>query len=135
MKEIILEEGEVICSKCEGERRISISNEYYSRCGQSTDQPITCPKCHGIGKLDWVSNAMGVDSTNYYCVSNSSVSCSSSTPSVTSQSTLHHKRPKKADPRTEDFSKYAKKIGKYFARKLLPEAKSSEPIIEKLEQT
>ena len=129
MKKVKLEEGEVICSKCEGERRISISNEYYS------SYIITCPKCHGIGKLDWVSNAMGVDSTNYYCVSSSSVSCSSSTPSVTSQSTLHHKRPKKADPRTEDFSKYAKKIGKYFARKLLPEAKSSEPIIEELEQT
>jgi len=50
---IELEEGEVICARCEG-----------AGCLPSTIDAIdilqeTCLKCNGKGKLDWISNAMG----------------------------------------------------------------------------
>jgi len=44
-KEMKLKEGEVLCSKCKGKGLIE--NTYH------------CDKCDGVGKLDWVSNAMG----------------------------------------------------------------------------
>ncbi len=47
-----LEDGEVICSRCEG--RGNIKNE-----GNSYLHYTSCPKCHGEKKLDWISNAMG----------------------------------------------------------------------------
>ncbi len=46
---ICLEEGEIICSKCNGKRNYPFNN----------DVVIWCSKCQGTGKLDWVSNAMG----------------------------------------------------------------------------
>ncbi len=45
MTDIGLEEGEVICSKCNGKG--------------DNGNASTCSKCNGKGKLDWVSNAMG----------------------------------------------------------------------------
>ena len=45
-QKIKLEEGEVICKKCNGE-------EYIGK-----DFRI-CPKCNGLGKLDWITDIMG----------------------------------------------------------------------------
>jgi hypothetical protein len=42
---MILNEGEVICDKCNGTG--------------TRWRGFTCQKCYGKGKLDWVSNAMG----------------------------------------------------------------------------
>lgn len=51
-----LKEGEIICPKCKG--KYCIENE---------EGPIgTCNKCHGKGKLDWVSNAMGKGKHPWY---------------------------------------------------------------------
>jgi len=46
----MLNEGEVICSKCNG------SKNYENN---------ICPYCIGKGKVDWVTNAMGLK--NDYC--------------------------------------------------------------------
>jgi hypothetical protein len=111
----ILEEGEVVCSRCEGE-----GWTHYD----------VCPKCQGRGITDWVSNAMSVDATTsitYY----SSSSISSTSMSSTSFSATYPK----TDPRTEDLKEYAKKVQRYFTGKIFPSKKSSEPIIEDLEQT
>ena len=43
-----LEEGEVICSKCNGNKYIAGVNHGIGTCG----------KCLGKGKVDWVTNAM-----------------------------------------------------------------------------
>lgn len=48
-----LKEGEVICSRCNGEEcierdRLWMSNNY-----------MLCLKCGGTGKLDWVENIVG----------------------------------------------------------------------------
>ena len=48
--DIKLEEGEVICSRCEGRG----CSPFFS----IQEAQETCPKCNGEGKLDWVSNAM-----------------------------------------------------------------------------
>ena len=45
MKDIILEEGEMICPICNGN-------------GQFKDSIYVCEKCDGSGKVDWVSNAI-----------------------------------------------------------------------------
>ena len=47
-----LNEGEVICNKCDGAG--AIAKKHHS------DGIITvdCPKCYGTGKTDWVTNAM-----------------------------------------------------------------------------
>jgi DnaJ-class molecular chaperone len=42
---MILNEGEVICDKCNGAGTIW--------------HGFTCQNCYGTGKLDWVTNAMG----------------------------------------------------------------------------
>lgn len=46
---MILNEGEVVCDECNGK-----GNE---------GTLWTCAKCDGKGKLDWVTNAMGNNST------------------------------------------------------------------------
>lgn len=51
-KELKLEEGEVICVKCDGE-----GNIYNSRSDFLALDTI-CPKCNGEGKVDWVTNAI-----------------------------------------------------------------------------
>jgi hypothetical protein len=43
--DIELREGELICSSCKG-------------VGHDKDEVYVCKKCDGIGKVDWVSNAM-----------------------------------------------------------------------------
>ncbi len=110
----ILEEGEVVCSRCEGE-----GWTHYD----------VCPKCQGRGITDWVSNAMSADATATYCVSSSSVS------SLSMSSTSGSVKQPTTDPRTEDLKEYAKKVKRYFTGKIFPSKKSSEPIIEDLEQT
>jgi len=49
--DIVLEEGEVICSKCEGEGCTPYLGYQYAQ--------FTCSKCNGEGKTDWITNAMG----------------------------------------------------------------------------
>jgi len=110
----ILEEGEVICSRCEGE-----GWTYFD----------VCPKCQGRGVTDWVSNAMSADATATYYYSSSSISSSSMS------STSFSVKDPTTDPRTEDLKQYAKKVQRYFTGKIFPSNKSSEPIIEDLEQT
>jgi len=50
--EVILEEGEIICNKCEGSGYISVGSNFYQ----------LCPKCQGEKKLDWISAITGVAS-------------------------------------------------------------------------
>ncbi len=50
MENLKLEEGEVICSKCEGRGCSPFVDKQYAQ--------ETCSKCNGEGKLDWISNAM-----------------------------------------------------------------------------
>lgn len=47
-----LKPGEVICDECEGATVIEHRVVNYR-------QRLTCPKCHGTGKLDWVSIIVG----------------------------------------------------------------------------
>jgi len=48
--DIVLEEGEVICSRCDGRGCTP-----FVAIDQAQE---TCSKCNGEGKLDWISNAM-----------------------------------------------------------------------------
>jgi len=41
-----LEEGEVVCSKCEG-------NGYFPLRVKPDENQMTCSKCNGKGKVDW----------------------------------------------------------------------------------
>jgi hypothetical protein len=52
LEDIVLNEGEMICDKCEGTGKESntSASTLYSR---------FCKKCLGSGKVDWVDNAMG----------------------------------------------------------------------------
>ena len=58
----MLNEGEVICDKCDGTGDIS-GGGY-----------VKCPKCKGKGKLDWVTNAMGYIKPFEFSVSSTSIS-------------------------------------------------------------
>jgi len=56
-----LNEGEVICNKCEGSgtwppKFLDITSPSWVR----------CPKCHGDGKLNWIYNATGKPKINPY---------------------------------------------------------------------
>jgi hypothetical protein len=54
-----LNPGEVICDECEGGRfRYDLDNYDIGKYN-------TCPKCHGIGKLDWVENVVGKKEPTY----------------------------------------------------------------------
>jgi hypothetical protein len=44
--ELVLNEGEMICDKCEGT-------------GEGDSNWSRCKKCLGAGKVDWIENAMG----------------------------------------------------------------------------
>jgi len=46
---IILDVGEVYCVKCKGDQVIFVNGSKQ-----------LCPKCFGVGKLDWITNAMGI---------------------------------------------------------------------------
>ena len=55
---MILNEGEVKCKKCDGTGRLTKNHH-------SEDVIVVdCQKCHGKGKIDWVSNAMSSIKTN-----------------------------------------------------------------------
>ena len=45
-----LEEWEVVCYRCNG-KTSTLLDKYGKR--------ITCPKCYGEGKLDWIENVIG----------------------------------------------------------------------------
>jgi hypothetical protein len=50
-----LEEGEVICNVCDG------GGSYPKKFAELEDPKyLRCYKCNGAGKLDWVTNVMGV---------------------------------------------------------------------------
>jgi len=46
-----LEDGEMICSKCNGEGEVLPQNSHFG--------VEFCDKCHGDGIVDWVDNIMG----------------------------------------------------------------------------
>ena len=54
--ELIIEDGELICDKCDGTGGISINDQLAK----------TCPKCHGTKKVDWIQNAMGEQAPKYF---------------------------------------------------------------------
>jgi len=73
---LILKEGEVICSKCHGAGQVLIvirDNEY-----SYNDK---CNKCYGEGKTDWVTNIMWVEPVVNEPLLSSSMSSSSSSSS------------------------------------------------------
>jgi len=50
-----IKDGEVICDRCDGEGKIeTIKPDDYIAVYY-----IQCPKCRGIGKLDWIENIVG----------------------------------------------------------------------------
>ena len=67
---IIFRDEDMMCETCEG-HGTTIEKD------KSSFLRSTCPKCGGVGKLDWISNAMGVQEEDVR-VSSSSVSRTSS---------------------------------------------------------
>lgn len=69
---IHLEEGEMICDKCEGEGVLIFSKIDISYAD------VTCDKCAGTGKVDWVENVVGkksvyTDSSSHVHINNDMV--------------------------------------------------------------
>ena len=56
--DVVLDEGELICSKCEG-------RGYVPKEVKFDEIQQVCPKCDGEGKIDWVTNAMQKENTRY----------------------------------------------------------------------
>jgi len=52
MRKVVIGEGDEVCSRCKGH-----GNEVEEEEDGFTVN--SCSKCHGKGKLDWVTNAMG----------------------------------------------------------------------------
>jgi len=52
---IFLEKGEEFCSKCNGSGSLASRHKSYN--GKS--YKLTCPKCLGMGKLDWIEVIRG----------------------------------------------------------------------------
>ncbi len=61
-----LNEGEEICSRCEGTGR-----QTYWKMNDLILTTIMCSKCDGKGKLDWVKNVMGNTNNGDECCSSS----------------------------------------------------------------
>jgi len=62
MPPIVLKEGEMICSRCEGTRLLVTGEmEFSSFDGTSIPSVEICDKCLGTGKVDWVENVVGKD--------------------------------------------------------------------------
>jgi len=76
VEESDLEEGEVICNKCSGKRRIETDKPKWWRLRLSEIESL-CPKCWGDGKLDWIENAVGKKRPFWTRGSGSSISSSS----------------------------------------------------------
>ncbi len=70
-----LEEGEYICSECEG-RGSHPSNQ------NPNTMASMCRKCQGAGKLDWIENIVGKPPISSGSSSSSSASMSSGRPSI-----------------------------------------------------
>jgi len=73
-----LEEGEMICDKCEG---TGIMIRVRKPVGEISTGTI-CRKCHGTGKVDWIENIMGKKVLSSSSSSSSSDSSSSSVPEL-----------------------------------------------------
>ncbi len=82
VEESELEEGEVICNKCNGKRRIRTDKPKWWQL-RLTEIESLCPKCWGDGKLDWIENAVGKKRPYWGHVSSSSPSSSSLSSSST----------------------------------------------------
>jgi len=54
---MILNEGEVKCSKCNGGGSLYETHSHHVH-GNSHAVASVCTKCNGAGKLDWISNIM-----------------------------------------------------------------------------
>ena len=76
IRESDLEEGEVICNKCNGKRKIETDKPKWWQL-RLTEVESLCPKCFGDGKLDWIENAVGKKRPYWGHVSSSSPSSSS----------------------------------------------------------
>lgn len=61
---MILEEGEEVCSSCKG-------RGYHPSKQDWNTMASTCQKCNGEGKVDWISNAMGIPKRHYNHASSS----------------------------------------------------------------
>jgi hypothetical protein len=59
-----LEEGEVICNKCEGGG--TWPQLFMDEYNDDSAQYYICPKCHGNGKLDWIEKICGKPKNPYY---------------------------------------------------------------------
>lgn len=79
-----LEEGEVICNKCNGKRQIKTDKPKWWQLRLAEIESL-CPKCFGDGKLDWIENAVG-KKRPYWTHGSSGTSISSSSLSSSSQS-------------------------------------------------
>jgi len=53
---IKLEDGEKFCPKCDGKGRVPHKWAGY---GGTRKGSLTCDKCLGEGKIDWIENATG----------------------------------------------------------------------------
>ena len=54
----VLEKGEEFCPKCGGYGTVPISRDR-SNLSRSVKNTLTCDRCFGEGKLDWIEMAMG----------------------------------------------------------------------------
>jgi hypothetical protein len=58
MKQIILNDSEILCDKCKGER--FFSNEVKNSLGETIAiDSYFCYECFGTGKLDWIETIIG----------------------------------------------------------------------------
>lgn len=55
MNKLTLDEGEVECDRCEG----TGSTKHHNLRTISDNLMTMCPKCFGIGKLDWIEVVVG----------------------------------------------------------------------------
>ena len=79
IKKSDLQIGEVICSQCNGKRRIKTDKPSWWVVRFKAVESL-CPKCWGDGKMDWIENVIGKKRPYYHssCCSGSSSSLSSS---------------------------------------------------------
>jgi len=56
-----ISEGEIICPKCEGRGTVTKMVPSVVDPKAYVEAIITCKKCNGDGKLDWIQRVVGVD--------------------------------------------------------------------------
>jgi len=76
IKDSDLQDGEVVCSKCNGKRQIKTDKPPWWRL--NFKELEICSKCWGDGKLDWIENVIGKKKPYLGYSSGCSVSSSSS---------------------------------------------------------